>query len=190
MLFRSGPGPGLDGIPDVGNQATFLDNQEGCNSISEIMTIFGDGFESQQITTIVDDPENSVGFDTSIVIGTDTFPVISYWDSDANMLKVAKCNDTACSGNDETVTSVTSGGRQTSIAISQDGFPVISHRNGFLLMVTKCNDVACAGGDDLTTQVDDSLGSVRCTSLAISGDGYPVIAYGSRADDADRKSVV
>lgn len=141
--------------------------------------VFLDGFESQQITTIVDDPDNSVGFDSSIVIGTDTFPVISYWDENANMLKVAKCNDTACEGNDETITSVTSGGRETSIAISQDGFPVISHRNGALLMVTKCNDVACAGGDELTTQVDDSLGTPRCTSLAISGDGYPVIAYGN-----------
>ena len=153
--------------------------------------IFSDGFESQQITTVVD-PENSVGLHSSIVIGTDNFPVISYWDEDANMLKVAKCNDTACTGNDETITSVTSGGRTTSIAISQDGFPVISHRNNDLnfsglLMVTKCNDAACAGGDELTTQVDDSLGSLSsasCTSLAISGDGYPVIAYGSREDNA------
>jgi len=147
--------------------------------------IFANSFESQQITSIVDDPDNSVGFDSSIVIGADNYPVISYRDSNANMLKVAKCNDTACSGNDETVTSVTSGGRATSIAISKDGFPVISHRNDALLMVTKCNDVACAGGDELTTQVDDSLGglsSAICTSLAISGDGYPVIAYGDREE--------
>ena len=151
--------------------------------------VFLNGFESQQVTTVVDDPENSVGGFTSIVIGTDGFPVISYWDEDANMLKVAKCNDTACTGNDETITSVTSGGWETSIAISQDGFPVIGHLNidvnfSGLLMVTKCNDAACAGGDELTTQVDDSLGSPRCTSLAISGDGYPVIAYGSREDNA------
>lgn len=153
--------------------------------------IFLNGFESQQVTTIVD-PGNSVGLHSSIIIGTDNFPVISYWDENANMLKVAKCNDTACTGNDETITSVTSGGQTTSIAISQDGFPVISHRNvdanfSGLLMVTKCNDAACAGGDELTTQLDDSLGSssnASCTSLAISGDGYPVIAYGSREDNA------
>jgi len=153
--------------------------------------IYADSFESQQITTIVD-PGNSVGLHSSIVIGTDNFPVISYWDENANMLKVAKCNDTACTGNDETITSVTSGGQTTSIAISQDGFPVISHLNvdanfSGLLMVTKCNDAACAGGDELTTQLDDSLGSrsnASCTSLAISGDGYPVIAYGSREDNA------
>jgi len=147
--------------------------------------IYADSFESHQKTSIVDDPENSVGFDSSIAIGTDNFPVISYWDENANMLKVAKCNDTACSGNDETITSVTSGGHKTSIAISQDGFPVISHRNGALLMVTKCNDVACAGGDELTTQVDDSLGTDSagsCTSLTISGDGYPVIAYGNAVE--------
>jgi len=153
--------------------------------------IYAGSFESQQITTIVD-PGNSVGLHSSIVIGTDNFPVISYWDENANMLKVAKCNDTACTGNDETITNVTSGGQTTSIAISQDGFPVISHLNvdanfSGLLMVTKCNDAACAGGDELTTQLDDSLGSrsnASCTSLAISGDGYPVIAYGSREDNA------
>ena len=145
--------------------------------------VFMDGFESQQLTSIVGDPENSAD-GSSIVIGTDNFPVISYWDENANMLKVAKCNDTACFGNDETITSVTSGGRYTSMAISQDGFPVISHRNGVLLMVTKCNDVACAGDDELTTQVDDSLGTPRCTSLAISRDGYPVIAYGNDENHA------
>jgi len=155
--------------------------QTGTTATAEM--IFLDGFESQQVTSIVDDPENSVGLESSIVIGNDNFPVVSYWDETANMLKIAKCNDTACSGNDETVTSVASGGRQTSIAISQDGFPVISHRNGGLLMVTKCNDAACAGGDELTTQVDDLLGSPRCTSLAISPDGFPVIAYGSATDN-------
>jgi len=150
-----------------------------------IELIYANSFESQQVTSIVDDPENSVGHNSSIAIGTDSFPVISYRDENADMLKVAKCNDTACSGSDETITSVTSGGRSTSIAISQDGFPVISHRNGGLLMVTKCNDVACAGGDELTTQVDDSLGALSsgsCTSLAISVDGYPVIAYGNRME--------
>ena len=39
--------------------------------------VFVDGFESQQITSIVDDPENSVGFDSSIAIGIDNNPVIS-----------------------------------------------------------------------------------------------------------------
>ena len=98
--------------------------QTGTTATAEM--IFLDGFESQQVTSIVDDPENSVGLESSIVIGNDNFPVVSYWDETANMLKIAKCNDTACSGNDETVTSVASGGRQTSIAISQDGFPVIT----------------------------------------------------------------
>jgi len=175
----------LASIHNVTYTLTNGDGESGHSPSLEVNIdlIYANSFESQQITTIVDDPENSVGHDSSIVIGTDNFPVISYSDGNANMLKVAKCNDTACSGNDETITSVTFGGRHTSMAISQDGFPVISHRNGALLMVTKCNDVACAGGDELTTQVDDSLGSVRCTSLAISRDGYPVIAYGNGEDN-------
>jgi len=72
-----------------------------------------------------------VGFNTSIAIGTDGNPVISYRDATANDLKVARCNDAACAGADETLTAVDTGpnnvGQFTSLAIGTDGNPVISY---------------------------------------------------------------
>jgi hypothetical protein len=46
--------------------------------------------------TTVDDPANYVGQYTSIAIGTDGLPVISYYDNTAGALKVAKCGTRTC----------------------------------------------------------------------------------------------
>jgi hypothetical protein len=46
--------------------------------------------------TTVDDPANTVGSYTSIAIGQDGFPVISYLDATAAALKVAKCSKSTC----------------------------------------------------------------------------------------------
>ena len=75
-----GPGPGSSGVPDVGDAVILNGNLPGCNSIDQIINpIFRDGFESpKNVITTVDDPANSVGFDTSIAIGNDDLPVVSY----------------------------------------------------------------------------------------------------------------
>jgi len=73
-----------------------------------------------------------VGSDTSIAIGTDGNPVISYLDDTNGDLKVARCNDPACAGGGETITAVDTAGNvgtDTSIAIGTDGNPVISYRD-------------------------------------------------------------
>jgi hypothetical protein len=46
----------------------------------------------------VDDPPGLVGAGTSIAIGFDGLPVISYFDDTASALKVAKCGTPACQG--------------------------------------------------------------------------------------------
>ncbi len=61
---------------------------------------------ADETITIVDDPVNSSGRYSSIAMGADGFPVISYNDDTAGALKVAKCNDAACAGGDETITTV------------------------------------------------------------------------------------
>jgi hypothetical protein len=40
-----GPGPGVAGIPDVGEDVVLSGNGQGCNSLDEIFTIFRDSFE-------------------------------------------------------------------------------------------------------------------------------------------------
>ncbi|MCX6695173.1 MAG: hypothetical protein NTU61_02605 [Candidatus Altiarchaeota archaeon] len=127
------------------------------------------------------DPEYSVGDDTSITIGSDGLPVISYYDTLGNNLKVVKCGDSACSSGN-TITAVdnstTSVGGYSSIAIGSDGLPVISYYDSSYgdLMVAKCGNSACSSGNMITTV--DSLGNIgRFTSITIGSDGLPVIAY-------------
>ncbi len=102
-----------------------------------------------------------MGWYTSIAVGADGFPVISYFDHTAHALKVAKCNDAACAGSDETITTVDDPanevGDYTSIALGVDGFPVISYYDDTAgaLKVAKCNDAACAGANETITTVDD-----------------------------------
>jgi hypothetical protein len=132
-------------------------------------------------TTVVD-PGANTGEYTSIAIGTDGFPVISYYDASATALNVAKCNDAACTGGDETITQVDNAatvGLNTSIAIGTDGFPVISYRDSSAtaLKVAKCDDAACAPGGETITPVDNAADVGLSTSIAIGTDGFPVISY-------------
>ena len=129
---------------------------------------------------------NEVGYYSSLAIGTDGLPVVGYFDFDATALKVAHCDDAACTGDGESVVTVDSGGSgdvgtQTSLAIGSDGFPVISHMDfsAGSLKITHCNDVACAGGDEDGNIVDAGSGNIvgRATSIAIGSDGFPIISY-------------
>ena len=133
-------------------------------------------------TTYTLDSSGNVGTFTSIAIGLDGFPVISYFDVTNGHLKVAKCGNAACSsGNTLTTADNSIGvGESTSITIGTDGFPVISHRDttNSALKVVKCNDAGCTGGDETITTVDNSanVGAYR-TSITIGPDGYPFVSY-------------
>jgi hypothetical protein len=117
---------------------------------------------------------------SSIAIGTDGLPVISYYDSTNGDLKVAKCANATCTGT-ATITivdSTGSAGHDTSITIGTDGLPVISYydvANGDL-KVAKCANAACSGTS--TISIVDSTGQVGYyTSITIGTDGMPVISY-------------
>ena len=131
-------------------------------------------------TIAVVDATNDVGSETSIAIGNDGYPVISYADSTNDVLKVAKCNDPACTGGGEILSTVASSGYVTNaIAISNDGNPVIAFYvwPGSDLYVVKCNDVACSGNDEVSYAVDTIGDTGRSPSIAIGADGNPVISY-------------
>ncbi|MDH3677654.1 MAG: hypothetical protein OEQ12_05055 [Nitrosopumilus sp.] len=132
---------------------------------------------SNTITTI--DSTDSMGFDSSITIGADNNPVISYLDNTNFNLKVAHCSNATCSSS--TITTVDSGttvGFDTSITIGTDNFPVISYQDGGSsdLKVAHCSNASCTASTTLTPV--DSIGSVGGdTSIAIGSNGYPVISY-------------
>jgi len=181
-----GPGPGPDGIPDVGNQAIFNDNLAGCNSISEIMTIFKDGFETRPntITNIDDTP--TTGLRTFLAIGSDGYPIISFGDQVAGSLRLILCDGIKCDNPQPTITTIdqqeTWVGWPSSIAIGQDGYPVIAYSGNIStwgpLLIAKCNDVRCLEGDEQISVADTPEIHVGYgSSIAIGTDGYPVISH-------------
>jgi len=120
------------------------------------------------------------GLYSSITIGTDGLPVISYYDQAHRNLKVAHCGDVTCSSGNSLVTldSTNSVGEFTSITIGGDGLPVISYldRTNYNLKVAHCGEVTC---NTHTLVSVDSSGSVSVygTSITIGNDGLPLISY-------------
>lgn len=128
------------------------------------------------------DTEGVVGLFTSIAIGDDGLPVISYLDRERCALKVAKCNDPACSGGDEAISTIDKKGCVglfSSLAISGDGTPVIAYydSNRGRLKVAKCVDAACTGGKAKISIVDESVSVGSFATVAIGADDLPLISY-------------
>ena len=113
----------------------------GCGATSVLFNPF-----ASTLTTV--DSAGDVGQYTSITLGADGLPVISYFDSTNGDLKVAKCNSPTCSHYSPTATTVDrvgSVGQYTSITLGADGLPVISYydvTNGDL-KVAKCTSATC-----------------------------------------------
>ena len=169
---------GQDGLPVIGYQ----DADAGTVKLAKCINVACSG--ASVINTVDDPPTNYVGSYTAMAIGGDGFPVMSYRDSTAGALKVAKCVSANCSGATIVTTADdppgTTSGYYTSIAIGQDGFPVISYYDqaNQSLRVAKCVNSACTGASNLTT-VDDQITNWvgQHTSIAIGNDGLPVISY-------------
>jgi len=138
---------------------------------------------SGNITQTIIDSADNVGSHSSLAIGNDGLPIISYEDFTAGALKVAKCNDIACA-TPPTITVVDDPtnevGEWTSIAVPADGLPVIGYhdKTAGTLKVAKCANADCTGSATITVVDDDPTNDVgQSLSLAIGSDGLPVIAY-------------
>ncbi|MDX1373383.1 MAG: hypothetical protein R3321_12995, partial [Nitrososphaeraceae archaeon] len=105
------------------------------------------------------DSAGDVGQYTSITIGTDGFPVISYEDVSNGDLKFVHCTSVDCSTFDPPIVinpvggSTAAGPLQTGLAVGSDGFPIISHynRQTNILNVIHCTSIDCSTTDPVIT---------------------------------------
>ena len=170
---------GIDGLPII----SYYDNTNGNLKVAHCNNITC----TSVISTTVDSSIGDVGQFTSLAIGIDGLPIISYWDATNGDLKVAHCNDLACtSAISTTVDSTGNVGYKPFIAIGSDGLPIVSYvdSTNFLdddLKVAHCNNIACTSATFTTL---DSVGRVGFdSSIAIGADGLPVISYWDATND-------
>jgi hypothetical protein len=132
-------------------------------------------------TTAVDPGPVGADVDTSIALGTDGRPLVTYYDFDDGDLRILRCGDAACSSSNVSVPVDVDFwvGEFSSLAIGVDGFPVVSYRDGTNgdLKVLHCGNAACSAGN-VATAVDTSADPLGYdTSIAIGVDGFPVVSY-------------
>jgi len=125
------------------------------------------------------DSTGIVGKMSSIVIGSDGFPVISYYDLTNGDLKVAKCLDLKCSASIiTTIDSIDHVGQSSSIAIGVNGYPVMSYYDSTNLGIkfAYCTNINCSSS--VTDTIDFAGGSPGfSTSIVINKYGNPMISY-------------
>jgi hypothetical protein len=132
---------GADGLP-------IISHHDGTAHTLRIAHCGNSACTSGNIIRTVDESVlSAVGEFTSIAIGVDGLPIISYRDATAGALKVTGCSNATCSasGGRAVDSPANSVGGDTSIAIGADGLPIISHfdRTAGALRVTKCATRRC-----------------------------------------------
>jgi Calx-beta domain len=122
------------------------------------------------------------GGNVSLAVGTDGCGIIAYYATTApEGLRVAHCNDQACTG--ATVATIDSGwvSGQTSIALGASGRPLVVYplvgAQPAHLTAAYCADAACSSAT-LTSIAPLALGAGRRdTAVVIGSDGLPLVAY-------------
>lgn len=131
------------------------------------------------------DGAGDVGRGASLAVGSDGLGLISYYDASNGDLKVAHCEDAACTS--ATATAVVATGAvppvqpdaiaTTSLAVGSDGLGLISYYDFTSgdLKVVHCENTACTSA---TVSPVDTTGDVgQASSLAIGSDGLGLISY-------------
>ena len=124
-----------------------------------------------------------VGQYASLVLDAEGKPVVSYYADSTGDLKLLRCSNPTCSGDQSTNISTpdTTGdvGLYTSLSLDTAGNPVISyHGSEQGLKLLHCDDVRCAGDESRNVFAVDTSGVVGAySSMVLDGKGRPVISY-------------
>lgn len=152
-------------------------NVDGSVECQAGAAVLRDDPPASHLATILDSTTD-VGDALSITIGRDGLGLISYLDFTNGHLKVAHCNDLACTtANSSTIDGAPNVGYYSSITIGADGLGLISYYDGENgnLKVAHCTNVECSGAGKFTLDSANDVGWY--TSITIGGDGLGLISY-------------
>ena len=142
-----------------------------------------DACTGAQSSVVVDGATEDVGADLSMALDLGSNPVIAYYDADNLALKVARCDDQACTA--PVVNFALDGFTSpidTSIALDANDFAVVSYidnsnaNSGQTFMrIARCLDLACTAVDSATP--DPVAGELPAnTSIVLDAYGNPTIS--------------
>ncbi len=168
-----------------------LSNGDGCNDLGQVEDCWSCSGEpsvcTPGATTIATlDSAGDVGRYVVSAIGSDNLPFLVYFDTTNQRLKVAHCNDAACSTRTTTVVDTTLGNMASSdypegidLAIGSDGLPIMSYYSiaDLGLRVRHCNNVACTSSSMVLIDFGSNKHGPENT-LTIGADGLPLLIYG------------
>lgn len=128
----------------------------------------------------VDNSADDSGLFTSLQLDGSGFPVIAYYNANADSVMLAHCVDVFCAGAAATHTvdgSSFVGFDGISLELDASGFPVMSYYDltNQRLMLAHCKDADCANPATINV-VDDSANVGQYSSLELDG-SLPVISY-------------
>jgi hypothetical protein len=131
-------------------------------------------------TIATPDSTGTVGQYTSITVDKNNFPVVSFYDVTAGVLKVLHCGNSACSAGNSIVKPdlSSSNGVQSSIKLNASGNPVIAYfdfTHSSLKMLI-CGNANCSAGNTITT-IDSSGDVGRYPSMVLDSNGNPAVSY-------------
>lgn len=131
-------------------------------------------------TIVTPDAASKIGKYTSIALGKNGNPAVSYYDETNSALKVLHCGNPFCStGNTvATVDSTGTVGHYTSITLDGNDYPVVSYYDvtNSKLKILHCGNAACTAGNVMTTPDASGSNGVQ-SSIKLNGSGNPVVAY-------------
>ncbi|MEM7340625.1 MAG: calcium-binding protein [Actinomycetota bacterium] len=116
----------------------------------------------------------NVGFHMTMDLDSAGFPVLAYYESTNDDLKIMRCNDANCAGNDEAIVIADSAGdvgQDASLVLDANGYPVVSYHDA------TSGDDSVFGGDG-----NDRIELGAGNDSALGQDGADIILGGTGND--------